>query len=142
MRTMSLPTYHTPRSLFLAAVLLPALLAALLLLPSCASRLAIQNTSNPKEFALNLFRIADEGGERDWETQLSAARQAMGKEYVAKHFLAWKKSLLELRQSFGRPTEEVVFRVEGNRLEFEFDNKWYLLIHVAQENGALRVNQD
>ena len=138
MRTMPLPNGPRPFPLLLAAVLLPAVL----LLPSCASRLTIQDTSDPRAFALNLFRIADEGGERDWEAQLTAGRRAMGKEYVAKHFIAWKKSLLELRQSFGRPTEEVVFRREGNRLEFEFDNKWYLLIHVDQEGGALRVNQD
>ena len=123
--------------------LLAPLLALALGLSSCGPRVPVRNYSDPAEFARNLFRIADEGGEKEWETQLTAARQAMGKEYVAKHFAAWKKTLLELKQSFGKPLDQVSFRLTNdNRLEFEFDNKWYLLILVAQENGAYRVNQD
>lgn len=119
-----------------------SLAALALIFISCAPRIPVRNISDPGEFARNLFRIAEEGGEREWETQLTADRQAMGKEYVARHFAAWKKNLQELEKTFGRPLAEVPFRLDKGRLEFEFDNKWYLLIHAAMENGALRVNQD
>jgi hypothetical protein len=112
---------------------------------SCGPRVPVRNYSDPAEFARNLFRIAEEGdgGEKEWATQLTAERRAMGQEYVAKHFAAWKKTLQELAKSFGKPVDQVTFRVtDDNRLEFEFDNKWYLLIHVTQENGAYRINQD
>jgi hypothetical protein len=112
------------------------------LLASCKTVAPVMDTANPTEFARNLFAIIEHGEIRQWKSQLSAERQAMGDAYAQKHFDFWKKNLFELKQTFGKPIEEVQFRVNENKLEFEFDNKWYKLIQVTTESGVLKMNQD
>jgi hypothetical protein len=99
--------------------------------------------TDPGDFARNLFTIADKDDVRAWAGQLTEARRARGHAYVQRHFEFWEKNLNELRPAFGRPLEEVKFRVtdEGG-LEFESDGKWRLLLRVAMEDGGWKINQD
>ena len=123
------------------ARLLPLIAVLLLPLASCVT-VPVKNISDPTEFARNLFKIVEEGGPKEWRTQLTGERQGRGPEYAEKHFEFWKKNLLEISKTFGKPVSEQLFRLQENRLEFEYDNKWYKLITVADEGGALKINQD
>lgn len=127
----------------------PALAAALLaslLWASCAAPANLtfktNNIADPNEFGHNLFRIAEAGTAKDWGTQLTAERRAMGEAYVDRHFKAWRPILHELRQTLGGTADSTQFRVNGTALEFNFDKKWTLLFRVTTENEGLKINQD
>jgi hypothetical protein len=118
--------------------------AGILLLASiggCTSARMIES-SDPNVFGRNLFEIARNGNERDWGSQLTKARRDMGSEYVIKHFQAWSKTLNDLSKSFETPPDQLEFRLNDNGLEFNADGSWHLLLRVANENGALKINQD
>jgi hypothetical protein len=118
------------------------LILLVIVLSGCVT-LRVRNIADPAEFARNLFRIAEEDNVREWGGQLTEARRDQGQAYIERHFRFWQKNLLELKPAFGKPIEEVSFRVtEDNGLEFESDGKWHLLLRVAMEDGGLKINQD
>lgn len=125
-----------------------ASLAAAIMVASCSSAYAPKpmvdagNIADPSAFGHNLFHIAASGTAKDWGTQLTAERRAMGDEYVTKHFAAWRPILLELAQTFGGTADSTEFRLHENGLEFQFDKKWNLLFRVKNEDGGLKINQD
>lgn len=119
-----------------------SLLALALLAAGCVTG-RMRHISDPGEFGRNLFRIADGGTAREWGTQLTEDRRAMGDEYITSHFTRWKSSLIQLKPAFGVPLEQVPFRIaEGNALEFEADKKWHLIFRVKMEDGGWKINQD
>lgn len=112
-----------------------------LLLFSCVS-VPVRHFADPGEFSRNLFHIVEHGEEREWGTQLTAERRNMKAAYVPEHFDRWRKTLIELKLAFGRPLEDVEFRVQDNGLEFFEDKKWNLLVRVMMEDGGWKINQD
>ena len=118
------------------------LVSASLALASCVT-LTPRHIADPGEFARNLFRIAEQGDAREWGTQLTEERRAMGEPYVLSHFQRWQATVLELKPAFGMPLEQVPFRLsESNGLEFQTDKTWHLLLRVKMEDGGLKINQD
>src|SRR5437764_253913 len=106
------------------------LLMLLLTVVGCTSARMI-NTADPNQFGRNLFAIAQNGSAKEWASQLTKERRAMGDAYVEKHFEAWRKTLMELKGSFEMPINEVEFRVNDNGLEFYLDKSWHLLLRVT-----------
>jgi hypothetical protein len=123
--------------------LLGFLIAPLIIAGCQIGQPTIRHITDPSEFGRNIFRIAEEGNAREWGTQMTIERRAMGDEYIEKHFERWRKDLLALKQAFGMPIDQVKFRVaEGNGLEFEQNEKWFLLFRVSNEEGGWKINQD
>jgi len=123
----------------------PAAIALLVLsaLISGCSTVPMRNYADPGEFGRYLFTIAEQHDARVWGTQLTAARRAMGEPYVTSHFERWRESLLQLKQAFGKPLEQVSFRIaDSSGLEFESDDGWHLLFRVMMEDGGWKINQD
>ncbi len=124
-----------------SAISICALIAPVVL-ASCVT-LTPRHIADPGEFARNLFQIAEHSDAREWGTQLTAERRAMGEPYVLAHFQRWQTTLVELKPAFGMPLDQVPFRLsETNGLEFKSDKDWHLLLRVKMEDGGLKINQD
>ena len=131
---------RTRRSILSGIGTIP-ILAAALILAGCP--MSITNYSDPGDFARTIFRVAREGNVREWGTLLTKARRNMGRDYVERHFQKYQKLLLELEEGgLAGNLAAARFRIEGNALEFEADNRWHTFFRVEMEEGGWKINQD
>jgi hypothetical protein len=98
---------------------------------------------DPDSFARAIFRVAHEGDAAEWGTLLTAARRALGKQYVRDHFEKWQRLVLEIEEGpYAGDLSIAHFRVNDGALEFETEGKWVHMFRVELEDGGWKINQD